>query len=192
MEIDPQEPIIAEGNKLLIPEGKPKQTREAFFRIMEDRVQRLDKNSYSSVAGYGSVFAHFSSITYKIPEGKLVEDASIYINEDDFRLYGEDFTDLIPIAVRHEIFEMWVYSKNGWSLSPVPKRIGKENRVELAHNLALREEYRFAFEIGKADRYWEFMRRYSQKLPESAQTKFLQENERAFLKAKSWNTRQRK
>lgn len=185
MEIGASEPIRVEGNQMVIPKGEPKATKEAFIGIMESRVQVLDRNSYARVAGAGSAMGHFGGVVYQIPEGKLIEDASIFVNEDDFHVGGEDFTDVIPVTVRHEIFEMWTYAKNGWSLSPAPERIGKENRVAVAHGLATREEYRHAFEIGKAERYLEFIRKWSNRLPAYERERNIRENEDAYKEAKA-------
>jgi hypothetical protein len=80
---------------------------------------------------------------------------------------------------------MWTYAKNGWSLSPPPERIGKENRVAVAHGLATREEYRYAFEIGKAERYLEYIKKWSSRLPAREQQRLIAENEEAYKKAGS-------
>lgn len=192
MEIGLSEPVRIEGNRLVITRGEQKPTREAFFNIMESRVQILDNDSYVRVDGNNSALGHFNGVIYQVPEGKAVEDANIYINRDDFIINDNDFTDLIPVTVRHEIFEMWTYAKNGWSLSPAPDRIGKENRVAVAHGLATMAEYSYAFEIGKAERYLDFIRQWSIRLPPDYKLKIIQENEKAYSDAKSKFERQRK
>ncbi|MEI7652854.1 MAG: hypothetical protein WCJ70_01060 [bacterium] len=125
-EVSQSEPIKIEGNKLLINRGEPAKSKEAFFGIMEQRVQRLAGDSYSRLAGAGSAMGHFMGVVFQVPEGKAIEDATIYVNEDDFRVNGEDFTDVIPVTVRHETFEMWTYAKNGWSLSPPQNVLAKK------------------------------------------------------------------
>jgi len=167
----------------LINRGQPAESKDAFFGIMEQRVQRLDSNSYARLAGAGAAMGRFMGVVFQVPEGKAIEDATIYVNEDDFRVNGEDFTDVIPVTVRHEIFEMWTYAKNGWSLSPPPERIGTKNRVAVAHGLATCEEYRYAFEIGKADRYLEYIEKWSSRLPERERQKLITENVEAYRKA---------
>ena len=184
-EVSSSEPVTVEGNKLVIHRGEPARSKEAFLGIMEQRAQRLDRASYAKLAGVDSSMGHFQAAVFQVPEGKAIEDAIIYVNEDDFRINGEDFTDVIPVSVRHEAFEMWMYVKNGWSLSPPPERIGRGHRVAVAHGLATREEYRYAFQIGKAERYLEYIKNWSMRLPEAERRRFIAENEEAYKRAKS-------
>lgn len=108
----------------------------------------------------------------------MVENPAIYVNKGAFILDDEDFSDLIPITVRHEIAEFWTYVKTGYSFSPAPPYIGIGSRVAFAHGLALREEYFFAFELGKAERYLDFVKRLSDQ-------KNIRDNEMAYKIAKS-------
>ncbi|MCX6735788.1 MAG: hypothetical protein NTZ13_01770 [Candidatus Parcubacteria bacterium] len=172
-----------ENANIFIEKERPMlENKELFYEVMGQRVQRLRGNSYTEMAGENSSMAHFGGVVCKVPEGKLIKDAVIYVNEDDFFVKGEDFTDIIPVVLRHEMFELWTYVKNGWSLSPAPKRIGNENRVSVAHGLALREEYRYAVEIGKAERYLEYIKKWSQEHPRENMEGFISENENAYKK----------
>lgn len=113
----------------LIHKGEPKRTKEEFFRLMEQRVQRLDETSYREKAGADNHFGHVYGVVASVPEGKVIQDPTIYLNEADFHVDGEDFTDVIPVVVRHEAFELWTYAKNGWSLAPATKSYWRNRRA---------------------------------------------------------------
>ena len=168
-----------------IPRGEPAISREAFFQMMEKRVQILDADSFTKLAVPEPVIGYFSADFRSQPTGKLIKDIAIYINKDDFLLDGQDYTDLISVVSRHEIFEMWIYAKHGWSLVPTPKSLREDERT-IAHSLALIEEYRYAFKIGKADRFLEFVKKFSRmKLPKNAETRIIQEHEDVYRKVKA-------
>ena len=155
------ENVHIEGNKLYIPEGDPEKSKEQFFRLMEQRAKILDGDTYKRTAGKNNAFGHFGLHTKIISTEKSLTNAYIIINRDDFMLNGEDYTDLIPLTIRHESYEMWIYAKRGWSLFPTPAKLEESNVVNFAHNLALREEYRYAFELGKGERLLEFMKKWT-------------------------------
>lgn len=61
---------------------------------------------------------NFSGVVFRIPEGKRVRDAKIFVNLDDFVVDGENFSDHIEISIMHEAAEMYIYAKLGYSLLP--------------------------------------------------------------------------
>jgi hypothetical protein len=179
-------PVRVEGNKVFV-EDVPSKAKTEFYRVMEGRVNVLDREQYEEKVGQKSPHAHFVAVIFQIPEGKRANDSIIYVNRDDFIVGGEDFTDLIPISVRHEVSELWTYAKTGYSLSPPPKHIGHEGREAIGHGAALREEYAHAFELGKADRYLGFIKKWAQSRVSDSRdrNRIIEENEDAYQRAKS-------
>ena len=70
---------------------------------------------------------------------------SIAINENAFTINGEDYTDLIPYSIEHEIYEAWLTLDKGWRLN-----------LKERHLLARRKQYEIAMRDGKAERLLEF------------------------------------
>ena len=66
---------------------------------------------------------------------------------------GQDYTDLMPIVLRHEMEEIWAYLESDYNPDPKSEKMTSD----LAHNLALRKEYEYAFEIGESYRYAQFI-----------------------------------
>lgn len=48
---------------------------------------------------------------------KWIDGLQIVVNKDAFIRDDEDFSDLIPYAVEHELYELWVKSKPGMNIS---------------------------------------------------------------------------
>ena len=78
---------------------------------------------------------------------KAVLGLEINVNRD---FYGEEYADLIPYAIEHEIYEAWLHSKRGY------------NPTKKEHSLARRHQIRMAMKDGKAERLVKF---YSEKIP---------------------------
>ena len=159
--------------------------REKFFELMQPHILILDSKLFETFAGADSVMGACEILIEPSPSGKLIKTASIFINEDDFRIGDKDYTDLIPITVRHEMVEMWVHAKNGWSLYPTPQWISEDKRQVFGHTLARREEYRFAFEIGKAQRNVQFIKEWAKRLPLEERVLFIDDNESAFYEIRN-------
>ncbi len=171
----------------IIVEGPPAQTKAEFFKVMESRVQVLSEAEFREKVGPTPSFAHFESAVSFTRKNKRVDDAEIYINKDDFMIGQENYTDLIPIAVRHEIAELWVSAKTGYSLVPLPKWLSLDRKEAIAHGIALREEFKYAFETEQADRYLDFVKRWaeSRQLSPEVKARLLQDNEGAYELIKS-------
>lgn len=72
----------------------------------------------------------------------------ISVNKDFF---GEEYADLIPYAIEHEIYEMWVQAKRGLRVSG-----------DKPHFLARMHQIEMAMKDGKAERLIQF---YCSKMP---------------------------
>ena len=160
---------------------------------MENRVQIVDDpDQYNQLirkmVPTESTGAHVYAKVYVHPEAKVVTESKIYVNKTDFVLNGEDYTDLIPVVVRHEVAELYVYAKRGYSTTPIPVSMSPEGARKIAHGLAVREQIRYAKEIGKIDRYMEYVRKLSVTMPGNEGVKFCEENDDAYDKVMKENT----
>lgn len=77
---------------------------------------------------------------------KWVTALEISVNKD---LFGEEHADLIPYAVEHEIYEIWLWAKRGYT----------PQNGETRHLLARRREYEMAMRDGKAEKLLDFDKR---------------------------------
>lgn len=176
--------IRNEGSITIV--GTPNETKNEFFDLLKQESQIVDGRTFREMFP-NTYIAAFSKVTVFSdgPAKKTTEGIKVYLNKDDFIIAGKDYSDLIPIILRHEIAELWYFSKTGFSMSPPPKAIGKKGRRDFAHALALREEYGYAFKLGKADRLLEFMTNHH-KLIVSSETSLL-ENVETYLLLKQRN-----
>ncbi|MBU0976413.1 MAG: hypothetical protein ABIE03_03680 [Patescibacteria group bacterium] len=173
-----------EGHDLVV-QGPPGAIKEKFYQLLRERVSIVDDREFKLMFPDLHIAAIKSRIV--IVEGnskKRIKGIGIYVNKDDFVFGDDDYSDLIDIVVTHEIAELWYFSKTGYSLSPAPEALA-EDRLNIAHELALRDEYRVAFELGKAERLLEFMERHHREKHPSESS--LEENRRTYnLVKKRW------
>lgn len=162
-------------NGILITGVPDRATREAFYEEAAiSTVHYLNDEEFKKQAWPDDWhLAMFHRSHLKKPGNSLVK-ATISVNVDEFHLDGEDYTDLIPIVVRHEVAKIYFYAKNGYSLYNPRGRDGG------AHCLALREEWRYAVELGKVERYWEFTSKFAEILKPYDARRFLAENWSAY------------
>ena len=177
--------VRSEGNKIFVTGNPARETKQAFYQVMSERVRVVDEQDYRRMFPESNM-AHFNQVVYKTSEGKMIEDGEVYVCRGDFIVNGQDFTDMIPIAVRHELAEAWTYAKTGYSLSPARRAIGNEERVQIGHGLALRAEWEYAFELGKAERYLEYIKLFAEaRLSPQAANSIIAENEGTYQLIKS-------
>lgn len=171
--------------------------RQEFFREMDSVTHIVDNDTFQQVSlerypDEAKSVAWFQ-FSYLQDNGKThLTGADIYINKDEFYLDGEDYTDLIPYIERHEKFELWMFVKEGISVKLNPDNPGEaKHSRETAHRLALRDQYRYAFLHGKADRLLEFDLKSHEKyfreiakIPEKEIEMHLQKRRDAYNKAK--------
>lgn len=177
---------VIEQNDYVLLLGNPSESaRKSFYQVMENRVQIVDDpDEYNQLirkmVPTKSTGAHVYAKVYVHPEAKVVAESKIYVNKADFILNGEDYTDIIPVVVRHEVAELYVYAKRGYSMTPIPVSMSPEDPRKIAHGLAVREQIRYAKEIGKIDRYMEYVRKLSKTMPGDGGGKFYEENQDAY------------
>ena len=137
-------------------EGAPKEAKERFYEMAKSRIVYLTKDEMikfgeqatgedeSSTTGLYVRLSRKEVVDGNID--KWIDGLQIAINKDAFQIDGQDFSDLIPYAVEHELYELWVKSKKGVSVQ----------KTEKAHLLARRKQAEMALRDGKLDRMIEF------------------------------------
>lgn len=125
---------------------------------MYERTYDLDISLYSNLFGHG--LGYFCSGVVNTDRGKVLINPSIFINPSGFVLGNTDYSDLRDIFVRHEIYELWLYAKNGWSTQSLSKQEDPNHPTHVSHNLALREQYRYAFRTGREKRLLNFIKSF--------------------------------
>lgn len=83
-----------------------------------------------------------------------IKNLQIILNRDSFTLDGEDYSDLIPYIIEHEIFESLLFVKPGYKTRDLDKN----------HLLARKRQYSLAKQDGKLDRLFEFHKKISPNL----------------------------
>ncbi len=115
MEREPKIPI----------ESPPKEARASFYEFAKNKIEYLtgeeivkwdrDRGGYPepehpSVALY-SISPHYYEEGGSLE--KWIDSLEIAVNKDAFRIKGEDYSDLMPFVVEHEIYEVWLRAKKG-------------------------------------------------------------------------------
>ena len=166
--------------------GVTKGDREQFYQALRDRVQIVDDNQFSQYfpSDEQGAFALFEGKISHTKQGKELVDSTIVVNKDDFRVNNQDYSDLIPIVVKHEITELWMHSKPGYSLNPPPTNMDAEWVHMYGHALATRKEWEYAVEQGKGERYLEFLKKFSDERGLPYKDEFIRECEYSLARAK--------
>ena len=146
-------------------EGPPKEARERFYEMARARVFYASQEEMIEFGkqATGEDESRTTGLYVRLPREEFTEDGmekwidglQIIVNKDAFRQDGKDFSDLIPYAVEHELYELWVKSKRGISVQ----------ETEKAHLLARRKQVEMALRDGKLDKMIEF---YTKLNPEYA------------------------
>lgn len=149
----PESSYLPEPHKI---EGAPKEARERFYEMAKSRVfyatrdEMVEFGKQTSGEDESTTTALYVRLPRKefTEEGieKWIDGLQIVVNKDAFQQDGEDFSDLIPYAIEHELYELWVKSKRGISAQ----------ETEKAHLLARRKQAEMALHDGKLDRMIEF------------------------------------
>lgn len=166
--------------------GVKKTDRAEFYQTLRDRVQIVDDSQFAQFfpPDQQGAFALFEGKLLHTQQGKELVDSSIVVNKDDFHIGDEDYSDLIPIVVEHEITELWLHSKPGYSLNPPPTNMDPQWVHMYGHVLATRREWEFAVEEGKGERYLEFLKRYAKDRQMPYEVEFIHECEYSLDRAK--------
>lgn len=140
-------------------DGSMREAKKSFYDLAKSRIKYLDsegfrkyQESYNSTPNYRTPAAFVICRSYdKNNEGKVtkkwIENLEIIINKDAFDFRGKDYSDMIPFAIEHEIYEAWMCAKKG---------IGHDMNLHDRHVLAVRKECELAERDGLGDRWLEF------------------------------------
>jgi len=161
----PSESYLAKPYTLLHDQTK---ARIDFFQFARSRIRYVAPKEFNNLvtytcesidssATYGCGYAVYErSDTHWFTQSESgmerhVKALSIWIVPEHFKppFESEDFSDLIPITIEHELWELWINLRHD-SLVPDVKR---------RHLFARCNEYEYALRIGKADRLLLFMLR---------------------------------
>ncbi len=147
-----------------IIEGISTEAKQSFYDMVRSRVHMRDWDEHMGHEKLTSLTqdspcAFFLLGTEDVNIGedlqRWVSVADVAVNIDYFTYYAgehtqpEDFTDLIPFVIEHEIYEMWLIAKKGM----------KPTNTDDIHMLARRKESEMAAEQGKLDRLVEFYKK---------------------------------
>ncbi len=159
----PESSYLPEPHKI---EGSPKEAKEHFYEMARTRIVYVTKEEMVEFGKQetGEDESTTTGLYIRLPrekttkEGveKWIDGLQIVINKDAFQQDGKDFSDLIPYAVEHELYELWVKSKKGKSIQ----------RTDKAHLLARQRQVELALRDKKLDKMIEF---YTTLNPEYAQ-----------------------
>lgn len=141
-------------------EGLPKESKQSFYELAYSRTRYCTEEEHlkfeSEVCGDDWQFSTAMYIVEKNDrtttnqdEETFVNTLDISINKDYFKFKNEDYSDLIPYAVEHEIYELWLYVKRGYRVQNSQSR----------HLLARRRQFEMAMRDGNAERLLEFYKK---------------------------------
>ena len=152
----PEYSYLEEPHKV---EGTPKESRQSFYELAKSRVRLVSQDEHlkfeKDIFGpdWGSCSAiYIIDTSDKIAEGqqeRWLKVLDISVNKDAFIYGGEDYSDLIPYAVEHEIYEAWLWTKKGYQ--------PKNSRIN--HLLARRRQFEMAMKDGRAEKLLEYYKK---------------------------------
>jgi hypothetical protein len=147
-------------------DGDMSKSKESFYELAKSKIKYLTDAEFKVWSGQNPGINDDSSNATYILSGKYVKDTDgnvenlvtnleIAINRDAFIVDGEDYSDVVPFVVEHEIFEIWLTAKKG---------IASGYSIDTKHHLALRRSYQFARGENMVKRLYEYCTR---KVPEN-------------------------
>ncbi len=163
-----QDLVTIKGQDSIRINGFDAKTQEEFYRQMKRFVRILPEDDYNDAleekgfwgGGVASAHAYFDRKTD--PNGSVIfseiNAILIVINQDKYK--GTENT-LMQAAIRHELAELWVYGKMGFSLlTPMKKAdiFESEKIADLAHHYARQEEFKYAIEHGFGEQELAFIK----------------------------------
>jgi hypothetical protein len=124
---------------------------DSIYTVQELADYIAQNNTEKFAPSYLNWLNYFLEQKSSIQEKKLITHLLILINQDFLlggdKQEGDNFFDILPCIIEHEVFEAWLTVKQG---------IGETFTSEQRHFLALIHEYAFAHRMGKLDRLFSF------------------------------------
>lgn len=157
--------------------------KESFLQYATNQTVLLQGEDYRALMEGSDSLDTIAWLYYSLPEDvDGVKDIEININEEKLsqgQWSPEDTLNLIAILIRHEAAELW------YLLGPEGDRTSTRhaNGQGVAHQKALLDEWRLAFELGSEDTYMECIEQWADAIRneqgEEAGQAFLEENIRS-------------
>jgi hypothetical protein len=88
-------------------------------------------------------------------QGRFLENQEILINLDGFSISGEDYADMLPYVIRHEIEEGWLKTKKGCLEIKTCKQEVRTRTIR--HTISERRTFLMAERDGKGERLFELL-----------------------------------
>ncbi len=154
----PESSYIIPSHKI---EGPMNIAKKSFYELAKSRIKYLNTEEFSSwfkkvtkkqfsLRGSTGAFIFLWPKHKKDREGNLkkwIDNLEIAVNKDVFNINGEDYQDIMPFIIEHEIYEGWLSAKKGWGHGQYEKE-----DLHKKHLLALRREFLLAYQKGLADK----------------------------------------
>ena len=140
-------------------EGLPGEVKKSFYELARSRVRVVPQDEHFQFERdiFGDDWQQSSAVyitsteQHKTDRGEeaRLNGLDVSINRDFFIDGNGDYSDLIPYAVEHEIFEAWLSVKPGYQTKDPQKN----------HLLARVRQFEMAMEDGVAEKLLEFYKR---------------------------------
>ncbi|HLD30847.1 MAG TPA: hypothetical protein VJB41_01460 [Patescibacteria group bacterium] len=136
-----------------------KEAKKSFYELAQGRIKYLNSKEFRKYQEeHRPMPNYYTNASYVIcrsytknDEGKVtkkwIKNLEIIIDKDGFSVNGKDYSDIIPFAIEHEIYEAWMCAKKG---------VGHDMDLHDRHLLAVRRECRLAEDNELGDRWLEF------------------------------------
>lgn len=160
-------PKFPESSKLEQPhmiEGTMKEAKDSLYELARERVRLMNGQEYSDwLKKFGDWaverVGHSPAVVAVWPRKgeqngnkvKGITHLEIGVNKDKFQIDGEDYLDILPFAIEHEIYEAWLISKKGLGEESGEKE-GDFKKYTAKHRLAVRREFFVAEQQGLGEK----------------------------------------
>lgn len=151
----PESSIVNNPHKI---EGTMKEAKKSFYELAKSKVKYLswdeikkwhketsNRDEYVTTASY--ILNYKTNVTEEGDFEKWISNLEIVVNKDVFVINREDFSDIMPFILKHDIYEAWLSAKKGSASS---------FDVNKKHLLARRREFLLAAEQSLEDKLFEF------------------------------------
>jgi hypothetical protein len=165
-------PELSESSKLNQPhkiEGTMEEAKASLYELAKSRVKIMNDQEYSEwVKEFGSWeskhFGYSPAVAIVWPKKgekigdkieKTITHLEIAVNKDKFLIDGDDYSDIIPFVIEHELSEAWLVAKKGLGDGSEEKENGFKKYVA-KHRLSVRKEFLLAEQLGLGEKLFEW------------------------------------
>jgi len=164
-------PEFPESSRLDQPhkvDGTMEESKASLYELAKSRVRLLNDEEYlawcKEFEWWGKIAKKSPAVTVVWPTSggkvdgkmeKIITHLEIVVNKDKFQIDGEDYSDIIPFVVEHELSEAWLRAKKGLGDGSDLKKDAFEKYVA-KHRLSLRREFLLAEQNGLGEKLFNF------------------------------------